>query len=103
MIQTIFHRMRDMDTFHCYTTYKWWDTVSIEVIKQRVQWWTDPKTGLFDPQSLPWNSLSQAKYHLIDSKKDVLPWMKFSEVVSAAKMVFSQKLKNFAKKFRKKS
>ena len=69
LIQTIFDQMSDMDTFHCYTTHKWWDTVSIEAIKQRVEWWTDPKIGLFDPQSLPWNALSQAKYHLIDNKK----------------------------------
>ncbi|NVM55327.1 MAG: hypothetical protein HWN66_16590 [Candidatus Helarchaeota archaeon] len=103
IIQKIFHLMKEMDTFHCYTTYKGWDSVSIEIIKQRVQWWTDPKSGLFNPKSLPWNSLSKAKYHLIDNKKDVLPWMTFSEIVSSAKLVISQKLKNFFKKLRKKN
>lgn len=102
LINKIFELMREMDTFHCYTSHKWWDTVSIEVIKQRVQWWTDPKTGLFNPTSLPWNSLSKAKYHLIDNKKDVLPWMTLSEFISSAKMVVSQKFKNLTKKFRKK-
>jgi hypothetical protein len=102
IIQKIFALMKEMDTFHCYTTYNWWDALAIEIVKQRVQWWTDPKSGLFNPKSLPWNSLAKAKYHLIDNKKDVLPWMQFSEIVSSAKMVLSQKLKNFTKKLRKK-
>ncbi|HUY01270.1 MAG TPA: hypothetical protein VMV49_17040 [Candidatus Deferrimicrobium sp.] len=102
IIQKIFSLMKEMDIFHCYTTYNWWDALAIEIIKQRVQWWTDPKSGLFNPKSLPWNSLAKAKYHLIDNKKDVLPWMQFSEIVSSAKMVLSQKLKNFTKKLRKK-
>ena len=103
ILDKIFYLMRDMDTFHCYTTYKFWDVVSREVIKQRVNWWTDPKSGLFNPKSLPWNSLSKAKYHLIDNKKDVLAWMQFSEIVSSAKMLISQKLKNFFRKLTKKS
>jgi len=103
IIQKISSLMKEMDTFHCYTTYQWWDTVAIEMIKQRVQWWTDPRSGLFNPKSLPWNSISKAKYHLIDDKKDVLPWMQFSEIVSAGKQFVSDKLTNFFKKFRKKS
>ncbi|NVM28192.1 MAG: hypothetical protein HWN65_05065 [Candidatus Helarchaeota archaeon] len=103
ILDKIFYLMRDMDTFHCYTTYKFWDVVSREVIKQRVNWWTDPKSGLFNPKSLPWNSLSKAKYHLIDNKKDVLAWMQFSEIVSSAKLLISQKFKNFFRKLLKKS
>lgn len=102
IVQKIFHRMKQMDTFHCYTSYMWWDSLAIEIIKQRVQWWTDPKSGLFNPKSLPWNSLAQAKYHLIDNKKDVLSWMTVSEVYTSAKQIFSEKLKYFyEKRFKK--
>ncbi len=102
LLQQIFDLMKDMETFHSYVTHSFWYAVAEEVIKQRVGWWTDPKTGLFNPTAVPWNALSQAKYHLIDDKKDVLAWMSFSEFVSSAKMVFSEKFRHFFKKFRRK-
>ena len=102
IIQKIFSLMKEMETFHCYTTYLWWDALALEIVKQRVQWWTDPKTGLFNPTSLPWNAISKAKYHLIDGKKDVIPWMHLSDIYSQGKQLFSQKLKNFSRKFLKK-
>ncbi len=76
LIQKIFQLMREMDTFQCYTSYQAWNAVSLEMIKQRVRWWTDPGSGLFNPKSFPWNCLLKAKYHLIDEKKDVQPWIK---------------------------
>ncbi len=103
ILEQIFNHMKDMDTFHCYVTYSFWHAVAHEVIKQRVGWWTDPKTGLFNPTAVPWNALSKAKYHLIDDKKDVLQWMTFSEMVDAGKQYVSEKLTNFFRKFRKKS
>ena len=99
----IFNLMKDMETFHCYTTYRFWHAVSQEMIKQRVSWWTDPKIGLFNPTAAPWNSLVQAKYHLIDDKKDLLKWMTFSDLVDQGKKYVSDSLKNFFRKFRKKS
>ncbi|NVM02537.1 MAG: hypothetical protein HWN67_09395 [Candidatus Helarchaeota archaeon] len=74
-LQKIFYLMREMETFHCYTSYKYWNSVSYEMIKQRVNWWTDSRTGLFNPKSFPENCVSKAKYHLINDKKDALPWM----------------------------
>ncbi len=80
IIQKIMQVMRNTETFHCYTSYKAWNAVSIEVIKQRVHWWTDPESGNFNPRSFPANCLLKAKYHLINDKKDVLPWIKETKI-----------------------
>ncbi|MDD1779390.1 MAG: hypothetical protein LUQ65_14605, partial [Candidatus Helarchaeota archaeon] len=65
-------------------------------------WWTDPENGLFDPQSFNWKPIFKAKYHLINDKKDLLPWMTFSEIYSQGKQFVSQKFKQIFKKRQKK-
>jgi hypothetical protein len=81
IIQRISRKMKNMGTFQCYTSYKVWDIVSLETIRQRVIWWTDPDRGLFDPKSFPWNCIAEGKYHLIEKKKDVIPWFEMKELL----------------------
>ena len=73
--QKIYRSMREMDTFQCYTSYNVWDLRSFEMIKQRIEWWTDSGIGLFDPKSYPWNSHLKGKNNLVDSKEDAFFWM----------------------------
>ncbi|MFX1452461.1 MAG: hypothetical protein ACFFCM_16595, partial [Promethearchaeota archaeon] len=79
IVQKIFLAMRQMDTFQCYTSFQVWDHRSLEMIKQRIEWWTDSGIGLFDPKSYPWNSIFKGKNNLVDNKEDALFWMKDME------------------------
>ncbi len=74
--QKIFQAMRKMDTFQCYTSFQVWDHRSLEMIKQRIEWWTDSGIGLFDPKSFPWNSILKGKNNLVDNKEDAFFWIK---------------------------
>ena len=74
--QKIYRSMREMDTFQCYTSYNVWDYRSFEMIKQRIEWWTDSGIGLFDPKTFPWNSHLKGKNNLVDTKEDAFLWMK---------------------------
>ncbi|MFX1274467.1 MAG: hypothetical protein ACFFBP_00990 [Promethearchaeota archaeon] len=93
IFQKIYKNMRIMDTFQCYTSYKVWDIVSREVIKQRIKWWTDHSRGLFDPQAFPWNCIWAGKYHLFENKKDVLPWFEMKDLVKIGVQRITSKLK----------
>ena len=95
IIQRIFRKMRTMDTFQCYTSFRWWDSVALETIRQRVGWWTDPERGHFNPQGFPYNCNWKVKYHLIDNKTDIIPWFKKKDLLKIG-------VERFISKFRKK-
>ena len=85
-----------MELFECYTSYRWWESVSLEVIRQRVLWWTDVGRGHFNPQAWPYNCVAAGKYHLIDNKRDLLRWFKVKELLKIG-------VERFISKFRKNS